>query len=138
MVVHPCGPAVFVGPEQADVEVVARELEVVGVAAEERDLLLRCEYQPHIGVLLGAIEVICSPLPESHHVAPQARRCERLLFDLGHHRPAGSKRLIGRHRHRDGRLHPIGDILDGAEHVELEVMAFQLLRPRRRREAAGK
>ena len=49
---------VLVDAEEADVEVVARILEVVRVAAEEGDLLLRGEDQADVGVLLEAVEVV--------------------------------------------------------------------------------
>ena len=45
---------VFIDAEEADIEVVARILEIVRVAAEKRDVLLRREHQPHVGVLLVA------------------------------------------------------------------------------------
>ena len=46
--------AVLVDAEEADVEVVARVLEVVRVAAEEGDLLLGGEDEADVGVLLEA------------------------------------------------------------------------------------
>ena len=60
---------VLVDAEEADVEVVARILEVVGIAAEEGDLLLRGEDQADVGVLLVAIEVILAALVEGDDVA---------------------------------------------------------------------
>ena len=50
--------AVLVNAEEADVEVVAGILEVVRIAAEEGDRLLRGEDQPHVGIFLVAIEVV--------------------------------------------------------------------------------
>ena len=67
--------AVLVDAEEADVEVVARILEVVRIAAEEGDLLLRGEDQAHVGVLLEAIEVILAALVERDDVAAQAWSC---------------------------------------------------------------
>ena len=58
--------AVFVGAEKADIQIVAREFEVVRVAAEEGDLLFRREDQPHIGVLFEAIKVILAALVQGH------------------------------------------------------------------------
>ena len=49
---------VLVDAEEADVEVVARVLEVVRVAAEEGDLLLGGEDEADVGVLLEPVEVI--------------------------------------------------------------------------------
>ena len=46
--------AVLVGAEEADVEVVARVLEVVRIAAEEGDVELGGEHQADVGVFLVA------------------------------------------------------------------------------------
>ena len=54
----PGGLAVLVGAEEADVEVVAGELEVVGVAAEEGDGELGGEDEADVGVFLVGVEVI--------------------------------------------------------------------------------
>ena len=53
---------VFVGPEEADVEVVAGIFEVVGVAAEERDVEFGSEDQPDVGVFFVAVQVVLAPL----------------------------------------------------------------------------
>ena len=55
------GLSVFVDAEEADVEIVARILEVVRVAAVERDLLLGSEDQADVGVLLVAIKMYSPP-----------------------------------------------------------------------------
>ena len=64
--------AVFVDAEEADVQIVARILEIVRIAAEKGDLLLRREDQPHVGVVFVRVEVIQPALVERDHVAPQA------------------------------------------------------------------
>ena len=81
--------AVLVDAEEADVEIVARILEVVRVAAEEGDVLLRREDQPHVGVLLVAVEMVLPALVERDHVAAQPGLVERFLFDRVHHGAAG-------------------------------------------------
>ena len=90
----------------SDVEAEARELEVVHVAAERRDPLLRGEHQPDVGVLLVAVQVILAALVERDHVAALARLLGRFLLDGGHHaaprRPNGDGVL---HRLQRG-LHP--------------------------------
>src|SRR5882672_11148990 len=62
---------ILVDSEKTDVQVVARILEIVGVAAEERDRFLRCEYQTHIGVALVPVEAIPAAVVERNHVAAQ-------------------------------------------------------------------
>ena len=131
---HTCRLAVFVGPEEADVEVVAGKLEVVGIAAKECDLLLGREDEPHVGIFLGSVKMVEATLMERDHVAPQAGGGERLLLDLRHHLAAGSKRLGRRHARRDGPLHAGGDILDRDEHVEFEVVALEFVGLRGRHE----
>ena len=134
---HPCWLAVLVGPKEADVEVVAGKLEVVGVATEKRDLLLRREDEPHVGVFLGSIKMVETALMERDHVAPQSGRGERLLLDLRHHLAAGGKRVGRRHARRDGPLHAGGDVLDRDEHVEFEVVALEFVGLGGRREAVA-
>ena len=114
------GLAVLVGAEQADVEVEARVLEVVRVAAEEGDLLFGREDQPDVGVFLVAVEVILAALVEGDHVAAQAGLVERLLFDGGHDRAAGLEGGFVRQAGRDRGVHARGDILDAHQHVQLE------------------
>ena len=50
--------AVFVNAEEAHIQIEARILEVVGIAAEEGDILLGREDQPHVGVFFEAVEVV--------------------------------------------------------------------------------
>src|SRR6185369_8737462 len=65
--------AILVGAEQANIQIVARELEVVGIAAVERNLLLRREYQSHVGVAFEAIQMIRAALPKRDDIGAQAR-----------------------------------------------------------------
>ena len=44
--------SVFVDAQQREVEVEAGVGEVVGIAAEERHLLLRCKHEAYVGILL--------------------------------------------------------------------------------------
>ena len=131
MVGHAGGPAVFVGPEKTDVEIEPWKLEVVGIAPEKRDLLLWREHQPHVGVFLRPIEMVAAALIERDDVAPQARGPERLLFDVGHHLPAGSEGVGRVQAWIHGRLHPSRHVLDRHEHVELEIETAQLVCLRR-------
>ena len=61
--------AVEVDAQIGDVEVVARELEVVGIAAEEGDRLLGREHQPHVLVAAVLVEIVDAAVIELDHVA---------------------------------------------------------------------
>ena len=89
--------AILVGTEQAHVEVEAGELEVVGIAAEERDLAFGGEDEADVGVLLRPVEVVRAALEERDDVAPQAGLLERLLLDRCHRLAAGGEGVVGRH-----------------------------------------
>ncbi len=119
--------AVLVDAEEADVEVVARIFEVVGIAAEIGDLLLRREDQPHVGVSLVAVELVQPAAVERDDVAAESGLLERLLFDVDHGGPPqlfGLGRVGGR---LDRGVDPLGDVLDAHQHVELRVGALQFL-----------
>ncbi len=73
--------AVFVDAHERHVEVVAREVEVVRVAAEEGRLELGREDEPHVRVLLVEVEVVHAALIERDHVGAKARRLRRLGLD---------------------------------------------------------
>ena len=68
--------AVFVGPEEADVETVPRIFKVVGIATEEGDLPLRGKDQPDVGVTTEPIEVVAAAPKQRDDVTPQARCLE--------------------------------------------------------------
>src|SRR5207237_9545740 len=68
------GLPVLIDADERHVYVVAREVEVVGVAAEEGGLELRHEDEPHVRVLLVAIEIVLPALIERDHIRAQARR----------------------------------------------------------------
>ena len=61
--------AVLVGADERDVQVVAGELEVVGVAAEEGDVELGGEDEPDVGVLLVEVEVVLASLATAAVIA---------------------------------------------------------------------
>ena len=87
--------AVLVDAEETDVEVEARILEVVGVAAEEGDGVLRREDEADIGVFLVAVQVILAALVERDHVAAQFRLVERFFLDSGHDGACAANALPG-------------------------------------------
>src|SRR5262245_66530753 len=74
--------SVFIHAQDGKVEVVSRECEVVWIAAEERHLLLRCEYETHIGVFFIAIEPVFAALIKRHDVGTKARLVEALFLYL--------------------------------------------------------
>src|SRR5262249_3285934 len=77
------------------IEVVARVLEVVGVAAEESDATLGREDEADVGVLLVAIEVILPTLVERDHIAAEAGLVGRFLLNLRDGGLTGSIGLFG-------------------------------------------
>ena len=119
--------AVLIDAEEADVEVVAGILEIVRIAAEEGGVLLGGEDQPHVGVLLVAVEMVQPAVVERDHVAPQAGLLDRFLLDRVHDRAAGLFRLGQRARLGNRRVDPIGDVLDAHKHVQFEVDALDFL-----------
>ena len=120
---------VLVDAEEADVEIVARILEVVRVAAVKGDLLLRGEDQPDVGVLFEAIKVILPALVERDHVAAQAGLVERFLLDLGHDGAAGREGLSALHVRLDRRLDALGHVLDAHQDVEFQIVALVFVGP---------
>ena len=64
--------AVFVNANERHVDVEAREVEVIRIAAEERSLELRDKHQTNVCVLLVAIKVVLSALVKRDHVGAQA------------------------------------------------------------------
>ena len=123
---HPRGLVILVDAEEAGIEVVTRKLEVVGIAAKECDLLLGREDEPHVGVFLGAIEMVAATLIERDHVAAEPRGGERFLFDLGHHAASRGKGLLGLRARLDDGLHAVCHVFDRDQNIELHVGALEL------------
>ena len=118
---RPHGPAVFIGAEEAEVEIVAGILEVVRVAAEEGRGEFGSEHQANVGVFLVGVEMILTALIERDDVAAQARLVGRFLLDLGHRLLAC---LFGRRVVESGRelgVHPRRHVFDADQHVQLQV-----------------
>src|SRR5437016_12668680 len=86
---------VLVGAEEANIQIIAWILEIIRVTAEEGNLLLGRENKANIGVALELVKVIKTALIKSHDITPQPCFVLRLLFNLGHHGPAGlESRLV--------------------------------------------
>src|SRR4029078_11359337 len=62
---------VLVNAEKARVEIVPRKCEIIGVAAEKRDLLLRREDKPDVRIAFVTIEMVHAALVERDHIAAQ-------------------------------------------------------------------
>ena len=122
--------AVLVRAEEADVQVIARILEVVGIAAEEGDGQLRREDQPHVRVFLVPVEVVLASLEQSHDIAAQSGLLQRLLLDRAHHRAPGALRVGGGHARLYSGLHALRDVLGTHQNIQLQVDALHFLRVR--------
>ena len=105
-------PAVAIEAQQRHVERIAREVEIVRIAAEERRLHLRREGDADIVIAVIGVEPVLPAAIEVHHFAAfQGALAAAFLFDccdLGSTPQAD----IGR-RHVRGRLaDPVGDVGD--------------------------
>ena len=118
------GLAVFVDAEKAHIEVVAGIFEIIGIAAEERDALLRGEDEADVGVFLEAVEVIGAALVESDDVAAEPGLGERFFFDFGGDLAAGEHGGLAGGTDGDRGIYAQGDVFDGLENVELEIDAL--------------
>ena len=126
---------VLVGAQEGDVEVVAGEVEVVGVAAEEGDGELGSEHQPHVLEALVAIEVVDAAVVERDHVAAQLLvvGCAFLL-DRRHLRLLPFVVRLPREP-LGGGVDACGDVGDLDQLVELDLGTAHLVLQRRRVEA---
>jgi hypothetical protein len=118
--------AVFVNAEEANIEAIARILEVVHIAAEIGDRLLRSKYEADVRVLLVSIKVIEPALVKRYDVAAQAGFLLRLTFNAGDDRLARRGGLGRLHVGLHSRLHARRDVLDALEHDQFQAGAFQL------------
>jgi hypothetical protein len=110
------GFAVLVDPQERRIEVVARELEVVRVAAEERDAELRREHQADVLVAFVGVQIVDAAVVERDDLTPQVRRALAGLLelrDLGLHRLAAVLVALA----RASALHPRRDVGDLDQHV---------------------
>ena len=64
--------AVLVSAEDADIEIVARILEIIRIASVKRDLFLRREDEAHVVVAFVAIEMVNAALVERDHIGAQS------------------------------------------------------------------
>ena len=128
---------VFVDAKDADIEIVTRILEIVGIAAVKSDLLLRREDDANVVVSFVLIEMVKAALIKCNHIRAKAGLLFTFLFDLRNHVAARTVCLIGRHARLDGGVHPRGYIFDRHEHVQFEIGAFNFFGPRSRVKAVA-
>ena len=119
--------AVLVDAEDREVQVVAGEGEVVGVAAEEGDLLLGGEDQPHVRVLLVAVDPVLAALVEGDVLAGEAALLLHGLLELLDLGLAQLQGLLVRRAGLDGGVEAGGDVLHGHERHQLETRHLELL-----------
>ena len=122
----------FVNAHQRHVDVEARKVEVVRIAAKKCGLEFRHENQTHVGVFFIAIEIVLSALIERDDVATKPGGFRRLGFDrrnLG--APSGKRRRI-RHSRFDCSIDARGHVFDAHQHVEFQAGRFDLFRRRAR------
>jgi hypothetical protein len=122
------GVAVLVGAEESDIEVVAREGEVIGVAAKEGDGILGSEDQPQIGVLLVAVEIEALAGVELDDGAGVAGFIGAGFLDAGDGGVALLQGLGGFDTVLGRIFHLAGDILHADEDVGFEAGAREFLR----------
>src|SRR5207248_3652586 len=96
---------VFVSAENTDIEIKARVLEVIRVAAIKSNLLFWREDEPHVVVTLETIKVIRAALIKGDDVRAQSCFFFALFFDLRDRLLACGRRLLRAH----SRLQRRGD-----------------------------
>ena len=121
---------VLVDTEEGDVQVIAREGEVVGIAAKKRGFEFRRKHQAHIGVLFVFVEVVNFARVERDHVAAQASRSGAVFFDGAHGGALCLASVGGRHGSGGGAFHFPGDVVDADQHVQFKVGTLRFFRLR--------
>src|SRR5207237_960962 len=72
--------AILIKPDEGAIEIVAREVEIVGIATEERHYLLRREDQTHIGIFAVDVELILAALLERGQLTAELRLAHSAAF----------------------------------------------------------
>src|SRR5437868_12111599 len=119
--------AIFIYAKECDIQVVARELEIIRIAAKKGHLKFRSKNQPHIGVLFETIKVIESAGVERDYVAADAGSGGTIFFDAGHRRFAnfGSGGVV--HAGMDGGVDFVRDVGDLLDDIQFQAGAAQLV-----------
>ena len=118
--------AVLIEAQQAEIEVVPREVEVVGIAAEEAGLELRREHQAHIVEAVEGVELVLPAVIEVDHLAVVFRRlgAGRLLDRGGRRRRRRHQIATGLARARG--VHLAGHVVDRLQHLQEHARAALL------------
>ena len=119
--------AVFVGAQEARIERIAREVEVVGIAAEGRGPVLRCPDEAHVRILAIGIELVLAAAEQRDDLAARRREIGAVcLFDLGDLGIAGTGQCVTRQACERG-LHVAGHVGDLGHHFGLLAGAHLLV-----------
>ncbi len=79
--------AVFVGAQEAGIHRVAREIEIVGIAAELRGLRFGCPRQPHVRIFAIGVELVLAAAVQADDLAAGGGEVAAAGFlDLGNDR----------------------------------------------------
>src|SRR6185503_5043558 len=111
------GLIVLVNTDQRHVDVEAREVEVVRVAAEKCGLKLWNKNEANVGVLLVTIKIVLTTLVERDHVRPHSSRFQRFRFDRGALRASGCEGFGVSRACLHCSIHARGHVLDAHQHV---------------------
>src|SRR5439155_15009787 len=137
-VLQPRRFVVLVDAQQGDVEVVARKVEVVRVAAEKRDRLLRDPDQTDVLEAAIAVEMVAAAVVEIDDVAARG-------FPFSADASRGQFRLDGVFRELerlaveagDGALDLAGHVADSLQPVDLDLRATHFFLAAAREETVG-
>ncbi len=127
MVVRVERPAVVVDAEEANIEVVARELEVVGIAAERGHVPVRREDEAYVGIFLVAVEIVARAAEKGDDVAREPGAVERFLLDRGGRGAQLCLGFVWRCARLERGLHAVGDVLGALQDHHFEALAVELV-----------
>ena len=130
-------PAVLVEPQKREIEVVAREVKVVGVAAKKRGLHLGRKDEPHVGIFAVGVELVLTAVIERDHLAAVdgIAALASLLLQIGN-RPIARAHKVGPRLAAGRGIDRGRHIGDRGEDFCLRARALALVTARRREEAA--
>src|ERR1022692_1034080 len=110
--------SIFIDAEDADIEIEARVLEVIRIAAVEGRLLLGGEDNPHIVITLVTIEMVNAALIKSDHVGAQAGFLFAFLFNRRNRVATRRVGLLGRHFGFDDAAHARGYVFHRHQNID--------------------
>ena len=128
---------VLINTEEADIEIEARILEVVGIAAVKCHLLFRRKNEPHIIVAFVAIKMIHAALIQRHHIGTEPGFLFAFLLDLGNRARARGRCGVRRQAGFHGAIHARGHVFGRHQHIKLEISRFDFARLRFRVETVA-